>query len=164
MAVIGVRSSAKRPQQTEGLMLGVPFRGQLVQKSWPRKRTHKDIWSHLDDLINMKISLWLEKFMSPCQHKSLHKAAHDLHMLKRDLAYQTINNRLFAFEGTDGHVYWPDRVYHDIQNSLSAIGDGDNQMLIRGGTIWVGTPSSQPETVFMRTPPGWAYTFTTWTG
>jgi hypothetical protein len=144
MAVIGVRGQGKRPQRTDGVMLGVPFRGQIVQKSWPPHKKYNKSQKELGRLARMRVIEWLGKFLSPCQHQSLHDAAKALHMLPRDLWYQTASNRMFAPVDRYGHIIWPKQVVADYESAISAFGTADNQLLTRGQYLWSHTPAARP--------------------
>lgn len=144
MAVIGVRGTGKRPQRTDGLMLAVPFRGQLVSKSWPRPRITRSASGDLARIARMALIEWLAKFITPCQKKWINDAAHDLHMRPRDLAYQALANRLFVPEDKHGKQYWPIQIHNQIDSAVSAFGTADDQMLMRGPNLWTHTEAATP--------------------
>ncbi len=146
MAIIGVRGQGKRPQRTEKVMLGVPFRGRVVMKAWPRKRTQAQVNAQLEQIARMAIINWLAKFISPCQKGALHHAAKHLHMLEKDLTFQTLSNRMFAPEDGKGKRYWPDLIASEVTDAMAAFGTADNQLLVRGKDTWSHTNAAGTHT------------------
>ena len=144
MAILGPMSAKKRPQQTTGLMLGVPFRGLRVAKAWPRKRKFPnpiEVTAHHERMIVIN---WLSKFMAPCQSESIMNMGKDLHMRPRDLASQILANRMFAPTDKNGTTVWPKQFRDDVNSAMGAIGTADGEIMFRDpvgywrGTNWAG--------------------------
>ena len=142
----------RRPSLTGVIMQDVSH-GAERTRAWPRKRTAAEKAKTKEQNEWFKQVQWASKYLAPGIMKNIMEARAGTPFLPRDIFTMQMAGTMCSFVTPNGRRIHSMATYQAVSESLDAITQFENYLLIRGPEGWVGVPYAPNASPWWWSPP-----------